>query len=83
MKRTRDSKKFLRTVGRRFHALRKKEESEVESVAKAVGISGRLLLRIEEGDYDMYIDLLFELCDYYKITPHDFLRDVDKLNAKD
>ena len=82
MKRTRNSKKFLKTVGARFHSLRRKQKSEVEAVAKAVGISPKLLLRIEEGDYDMYIDLLFELCEYYDITPHDFLRDVEKLNAK-
>jgi transcriptional regulator with XRE-family HTH domain len=82
MKRTRDSKKFLKAVGARFHSIRKKHKSEIETVAKAVGISPKLLLRIEEGDYDMYIDLLFELCEYYDITPHDFLRDVERLRAK-
>jgi transcriptional regulator with XRE-family HTH domain len=82
MKRTRDSKKFLKTVGARFHSLRKKHKKEIETVAKAVGISPSLLSRIEKGEYDMYIDLLFELCDQYDITPHDFLKDVEKHNLK-
>ena len=78
MKRTLDSKKFLKTVGARFHSLRKKHKKEIETVAEAVGISSGLLLRIEKGDYDMYLDLLFELCDYYEITPHDFFKNVEK-----
>ena len=78
MTKRRDARKFLKAVGTRFHSLRKQHDSELETVAKAVGISPALLLRIERGDYDMYLDLLFELCDYYEITPHDFFKDLEK-----
>lgn len=75
---TRDAKKFLRILGERLYSLRKEQGTEIEMVAKAVGVSPALLVRIERGDYDMYLDLLFELCDYYSITPHDLFKDVEK-----
>jgi transcriptional regulator with XRE-family HTH domain len=81
MTKSRDARKFLKAVGARFHSLRKKHESELQTVAKAVGISPALLVRIERGDYDMYLDLLFKLCYYYEITPHDFFKDVEKRDA--
>lgn len=74
----RDARKFLKIVGERLHSLRKVQGNEIEIVAKAVGISPALLVRIERGDYDMYLDLLFELCDYYDITPHAFFKDMEK-----
>lgn len=78
MVKRRDARKFLKTVGTRLYQLRKDQRKELETVAKGVGISPALLARIERGDYDMYLDLLFELCDYYEITPHDFFKDVEK-----
>ena len=78
MAKRRDAKRFLKVVGTRLHLLRTKEKEEIETVAKAVGISPALLSRIEEGDYDMYLDLLFELCDYYGTTPHEVFKDVEK-----
>jgi DNA-binding XRE family transcriptional regulator len=77
MKYRRDSKKFLRIIGDKFQSLRIVQKKELESVAKAVKISSALLVRIERGDYDMYLDLLVELCDHYEMAPHDFFRDVD------
>jgi transcriptional regulator with XRE-family HTH domain len=77
MRHRRDAKKFLKAVGNKFHSLRKEQKKELESVAKAIKISSSLLVRIERGDYDMYLDLLFELCDYYEIAPHDFFKDVE------
>ena len=74
----RDARKFLKIVGERLHSLRKAQGNEIEIVAKALGISPALLARIERGDYDMYLDLLFELCDYYDITPHEFFKDMEK-----
>jgi len=73
----RDSKKFLKAVGNRFRLLRTEQKKEIDSVAKSIKISSGLLMRIERGDYDMFLDLLFELCDYYEIAPHDFFKDVE------
>ena len=78
MGRRRDSKKFLKAVGNKLYSLRKVHKKELESVAKAIEISPALLMRIERGDYDIYLDLLFELCDFYAIAPHDFFKDVEK-----
>ena len=78
MKRRRDAKRFLKAVGARFLSLRKNQKKEIEEVAKAVKISPALLVRIERGDYDMYLDLLFELCAYYDIAPYDFFKDVEE-----
>ena len=77
MRQRRDSKKFLKAVGNKFYSLRKEQKKEVESVAEIIKISPTLLIRIERGDYDMYLDLLLELCDYYEIAPHDFFKDVE------
>jgi DNA-binding XRE family transcriptional regulator len=77
MKHKRDSKEFLRVIGDKFHSLRIIQRKDLDTVAKAVKISPALLVRIERGDYDMYLDLLVELCDHYEIAPHDFFRDVD------
>jgi transcriptional regulator with XRE-family HTH domain len=77
MKHKRDSKKFLTAVGKKFHLLRTKQKKEFDAVAKAIKISPALIVRIERGDYDMYLDLLFELCDYYDIAPHDLFKDVE------
>lgn len=77
MKHKRDSKKFLRAVGKKFHSLRTEQKKELDAVAKAIKIRSTLLMRIERGDYDMYLDLLFELCDFYEIAPHDFFKDVE------
>jgi len=77
MKHRRDSKKFLKAIGTKFHSLRKQHKKELDAVAKDVKISSALLMRIERGDYDMYFDQLFELCGYYEITPHDFFKDVE------
>jgi hypothetical protein len=73
MKNKTGGKKFLKAIGSKFHSLRSDQKKEIEIVAKAVKISPALLVRIERGDYDMYLDLLFVLCDYYDITPYDFL----------
>lgn len=74
MKDQKDSKKFLKAIGSKFYALRTEQHKELDTVAKAVKISPELLKRIEEGKYDMHLDLLFELCEYYKITPYDFFK---------
>jgi len=78
MEKRMDAKQFLKDVGAKFYSLRKAHESEIETVARAVGISPALLVRIERGDYDMYLDLLFELCHYYSISPHDLFNDVEE-----
>lgn len=79
VKQKRDSRKFLKAVGKKFHQLRTQQKRELDSVAKAIKIRSSLLMRIERGDYDMYLDLLFELCDYYNIAPHDFFKDVEEM----
>ena len=80
MAKRKDARKFLKAVGTRLQLLRKEQKKELETVAKAVGISHSLLSRIEDGDYDMYLDLLFELCDCYDTTPHEVFKDIE--NAK-
>lgn len=78
MKRKPDSKKFLKAIGEKFHSLRIAQRREIDMVAKAVRISPALLVRIEKGDYDMYLDLFCELCDYYDIAPHEFFSDIEE-----
>jgi DNA-binding XRE family transcriptional regulator len=79
MAKRRDAKKFLKAVGTRLQLLREEQKRELETVAKTVGISHTLLSRIEDGDYDMYLDLLFELCDYYGTTPHEVFKDIENI----
>jgi hypothetical protein len=76
-KNKRDPKKLLKGVGSRFHSLRKNQDKELDIVARALRITPAVLMRIERGDYDIYPDLLSELCDYYDITLTDFFRDVE------
>ena len=79
MAKRRDAKKFLKAVGTRLHQLRIDQKIELETVAKAVGISHALLSRIEQGDYDMYLDLLFEICDYYDTTAREVFKDIQNV----
>lgn len=64
-------KKFLRTIGTNLHALRKEQDLNVETVAKAAGISSRLLRRIEKGEHNMRVESLGRLCRFYKVAPRD------------
>lgn len=71
-----DSKKFLKAVGNKFESLRKEQKKECEAVAKIIKITPALLISIERGEHDLYLDLLFELCDVYEISPYDFFEEV-------
>jgi len=71
------SRELLKAIGSKFHSLRRDQKKDIETVAKDLKISLALLMRIERGDYDMYLDLLFELCDYYDVTPHSFFKDIE------
>jgi DNA-binding XRE family transcriptional regulator len=72
MKKQPDAKKWIRSVGANFHALRVAQKKDIETVAKAVKISPALLEQIEKGQYDMELALYVELCYHYGAS----LRDV-------
>jgi transcriptional regulator with XRE-family HTH domain len=66
-----DFKKFLETVGVNLYALRTEQDLEIETVAKAVKISSRLLRRIEKGEHNMRIESLSRLCGFYRVAPRE------------
>jgi transcriptional regulator with XRE-family HTH domain len=69
-----ESKQFLKAVGNKLQSLREAQKKELEAVAKIIKISATLLIRIEQGDYDLPLDLLIALCKVYEITPYLFLK---------
>jgi DNA-binding XRE family transcriptional regulator len=71
MKKPPDAKKWIRSVGANFHALRIAQKKEIKTVAKAVKISDALLEQIEKGEYDMELDLYVRLCSYYGASARD------------
>lgn len=76
MKHKVESKQFLNAVGNKLQSLRQEQNKAPETVAKAVNISPELLLSIEEGDHDLPLDLLIELCEVYEVAPYDFFKEV-------
>lgn len=72
MKQKVESKQFLKAVGNKLQSLREEQKKESGAVAKAVSISPALLFSIEEGEHDLPLDLLIELCEVYDISPYDF-----------
>lgn len=76
MKHKVESKQFLKAVGNKLQSLRQEQKKEYEAVVKAVKISAALLIRIEQGDYDLPLDLLVALCEVYEVAPYDFFKDV-------
>lgn len=65
-----EAKKWLRSVGANFHALRITQEKDIETVAAAVKISTTLLKKIEKG-HDVDLLLYVDLCRYYGVSPRD------------
>lgn len=72
MKKQPDAKKWIRSVGANFRALRVAQKKDIETVAEAVKISPALLKQIEKGQYDMELGLYVDLCCYFGVP----LRDV-------
>jgi hypothetical protein len=77
VKNKQDTKKLLKGIGSKLHSLRVSQEKELDAVSRVLRITPAVLVRIERGDYDMYPDLLSELCDHYNITLSDFFTDVE------
>lgn len=72
MKHIVESKRFLKAVGLQLQSLRKAQNKTSESVAQSVNLSPESLLSIENGEYDLPLDLLIKLCEVYNISPYDF-----------
>lgn len=68
MKKQSDAKKWIRSVGANFHALRVAQKKDIETVAEAVKISPSLLKKIEKGQYDMELALYGALCYHYGVS---------------
>jgi hypothetical protein len=77
----RDTKKLLKCMGSKLHSLRMTQDQELDTVSRVLRITPAVLVRIERGDYDMYPDLLTELCDHYNIALCDFFADVEDMLA--
>jgi DNA-binding XRE family transcriptional regulator len=72
MKHNVESKRFLKAVGLQLQSFREAQNKTPESVAKAVNLSPESILSIENGEYDLPLELLIELCEVYDTSPYDF-----------
>ena len=65
--------KFLKSVGAKLRAERKKRKLSLTVVAPAVGLHYSSLCQIELGNSDMHILVLKSLADYYDMRVTEFL----------
>lgn len=64
---------FAKKIATRLWQLRVARKEIPDVVARAVNISPKLLEKIESGRYNFTLDILFRLCDYYKVNPDDIV----------
>lgn len=64
---------FTKKIATRLWKLRVARKEIPDVVAKAVNISPRLLEKIESGQHNFTLDILFRLCEYYKVNPDDIV----------
>lgn len=63
------SRQFLEAVGVNLFILRNNLKLSIDTVASAVSITPQALEAIEKGQYDYDLALLWDLCEYYGVTP--------------
>jgi hypothetical protein len=59
--------KFLMALGKNLYSLRIGQKKDLQVVAAAMQITPDLLERIEKGEHDCDLILLFDLCEYYGV----------------
>lgn len=77
-----DSKRWLKVIGANLKAIRTSRNELIRDVSKKVNISESLLKMIEEGGYDMYLDLFADLCHHYKVQMADVVSENFKYSDK-
>lgn len=68
-------KKFLQVIGTNLRDAREKQNLKIDTVAKAMKISGDQLDQIEKGQLDWEVKLLGRMCEYYKVSVKDIATD--------
>jgi len=59
----------VREMATRLWKLRLTRKLSPETVARDTKISLRLLQKVESGRHNFSLDILFRLCEYYKVDP--------------
>mgnify|MGYP003768886531 FL=1 len=71
----------IREMATRLWKLRITRQLSPEIVARDTNISLRLLQKVESGRYNFFLDVLFRLCEYYKVDPDEiFCRAVEQVS---
>jgi Uncharacterized protein conserved in bacteria len=71
----------IREMATRLWKLRITRQLSPEIVARDTNISLRLLHKVESGRYNFSLDVLFRLCEYYKVDPDEiFCRAVEQVS---
>ena len=68
------NKRLLKRVGKKFALLRQKSDMPFSEISRATELSVYKLKRFEAGEYDIFIDELFRLCEYYMVHPADMIK---------
>ena len=63
----------LQVIGKILNYLRLKQQKTLKEAAKAASISPALMEKIENGQYDFEIRILFDLCHYYGVSYKDVI----------
>lgn len=64
---------FVRKISTKLWKIRLARKDLPSTVAKAVNISPELLEKVESGRYNFTLDILFRLCEYYKVDPDEIV----------
>ena len=70
---------LLQQVGNHLKALRQQQRMSLEDVKVATGIA---VAKIEQGEKDIKVNVLAELCDHYRVSMIDFFKAIEKQMSK-
>lgn len=68
-----ETKKTLKIIGDNLYTLRMHAGKSLKEVANDVEISPGTISKIEKGEYDLWLNQLFRLSEYYNVRPADLL----------
>ena len=68
MSKTIEIASLFKTIGKNLYAIRNARRETQEGVAATIGIKHPVISKIENGQYNLTIEMLVKLCNHYEVT---------------
>ncbi|MGJ1261089.1 helix-turn-helix domain-containing protein [Sphingobacterium spiritivorum] len=62
------TEELLSTIGRNLSAIRNAKRETQDGVARSIGVTHPVVSKIENGQYNVTLDLLTKLCNHFNVT---------------